>query len=220
MAEPTQVSEAEFHAADGVDDWRALFWGAKALYRTTDFAEGARFVARIAEVSADLGHSPQIDLRTDSVTVQVITIGVGLSDRDLELARRISLAAAELGLTPDPAAVQHVSIAVDVVGLEPVMDFWKAAMGYVRVGPDDILQPDLIGPTMWFQDKAHVAPRNRIHVDLSVPHDVAEKRVEAVLAAGGRMLGDKHAPAWWSLVDPEGNVVDICTWQGRDEPAG
>ena len=216
MAEPTQLSEADFHAAEGVDDWRALFWGAKALFRTADFAEGARFVARIAEISAEVGHSPQIDLRTDSVTVQVITIGVGLSDLDLELARRISSAAREARLAADPAAVQHVSIAVDAVDTEGVLGFWQAALGYVRVGREDILQPDLIGPTMWFQDKAHVAPRNRIHVDLSVPHDVAEQRVAAVLAAGGKMLGDKNAPAWWSLIDPEGNVVDICTWQGRD----
>jgi 4a-hydroxytetrahydrobiopterin dehydratase len=31
------------------------------------------------------------------------------------------------------------------------------------------------------------------------------------------MLGDKYAPAWWSLIDTEGNVVDIATWQGRDQ---
>jgi hypothetical protein len=30
------------------------------------------------------------------------------------------------------------------------------------------------------------------------------------------MLGDRNAPAWWSLIDAEGNVVDIATWQGRD----
>ena len=69
---------------------------------------------------------------------------------------------------------------------------------------------------MWFQDKQHVSPRNRIHVDVSVPHDQAQARVDAILAAGGTMLGDKHAPAWWSLIDVEGNVVDIATWQGRD----
>ena len=217
MAEPIQISEAEFHATEGVDDWRALFWGAKALFRTADFAEGALFVSRIAEISTELGHSPQVDLRTDSVTVQVITIGVGLSDLDLELARRISAAAKEAGLTADPGAVQHVSIVMDSVETEAVLGFWQAALGYVRVGPEDILQPDLIGPTLSFHDKAHVPPRNRIHVDLSLPHDVAEKRVEAVLAAGGRMLGDKYAPAWWSLVDADGNVVDICTWLGRDE---
>jgi len=31
------------------------------------------------------------------------------------------------------------------------------------------------------------------------------------------MLGDKYAPTHWSLIDAEGNVVDIATWQGRDE---
>jgi 4a-hydroxytetrahydrobiopterin dehydratase len=214
---PTQITDREFQTAEGVDDWRVLFWGAKALFRTPDFATGVRFVDRIAAIAAEVGHSPQIDLRTDSVTVQVITIGVGLSDLDLELARRISVAAAEASLTADPSAVQHVSIAVDAVDREGVLGFWQAAMGYVRVGPDDILQPDLIGPTMWFQDKAHQAPRNRIHVDLSLPHDAAVARVDAILAAGGRMLGDKNAPAWWSLIDPEGNVVDVCTWEGRDE---
>jgi len=61
-----------------------------------------------------------------------------------------------------------------------------------------------------------VAPRNRIHVDVSLPHDRAQARVDAILDAGGRILGDRYAPAWWSLIDPEGNVVDIATWQGRD----
>jgi 4a-hydroxytetrahydrobiopterin dehydratase len=27
---------------------------------------------------------------------------------------------------------------------------------------------------------------------------------------------DKHAPAWWTLADPEGNEIDIATWQGRE----
>jgi hypothetical protein len=30
------------------------------------------------------------------------------------------------------------------------------------------------------------------------------------------MLGDKYAPESWSLIDVEGNVVDIATWQGRE----
>jgi 4a-hydroxytetrahydrobiopterin dehydratase len=58
--------------------------------------------------------------------------------------------------------------------------------------------------------------RNRIHVDLSLPHDQAEARVAAGLAAGGRLLSDAHAPMWWALADPEGNEIDIATWQGRE----
>ncbi len=211
-----QISDAEFSAADGVAEWRALFWGAKTLYETGDFTTGAALVAAIAEVADALGHAPLIDLRPDTVTVQVITPGVGLSDLDLELARRISVVAARLGITADPTAVQQVQLAFDTADPPPVMEFWRAALGYVPIGTADLIEPNLIGPTVWFQDKEHVPPRNRIHVDVSVPHDQAQARVDAVLAAGGRMLGDKYAPAWWSLIDPEGNVVDIATWQGRD----
>jgi 4a-hydroxytetrahydrobiopterin dehydratase len=211
-----QISDAEFSGADGVADWRVLFWGAKTLYETGDFATGARLVAAIAAQAEELGHAPLVDLRPDTVTVQVVTPGVGLSDVDLELARRISRVAAELGLTADPSAVQHVQLAFDAADRPAVMEFWQAALGYVPVGPEDMVEPNLVGPTVWFQDKEHVAPRNRIHVDVSVPHDQAQARVDAILAAGGKMLGDRYAPAWWSLIDAEGNVVDIATWQGRD----
>lgn len=211
-----QISDGEFSAAEGVSEWRVLFWGAKTLYNTGDFATGARFVAAVAAEAEAVGHAPLLEVRPDTVTVQVITVGVGLSDLDLELARRISRVADEMGLHADPSAVQHVQIAVDAVDTPAVMEFWRAALGYVQVGPEDLVEPNLIGPPVWFQDKEHVPPRNRLHVDVSVPHDQAQARVDAVLAAGGRLLGDKYAPAWWSLVDPEGNVVDVATWQGRD----
>ena len=58
--------------------------------------------------------------------------------------------------------------------------------------------------------------RNRIHVDVTVPHDVAADRIAAALAAGGTLLSDDHAPAYWVLADPEGNEACISTWQGRD----
>src|SRR5215218_3345558 len=100
----TAITDAEFSSADGVAEWRVLFWGAKTLYETGDFATGAKLVAAIAGVAESLGHAPLVDLRPDTVTVQVITPGVGLSDLDLELARRISGAAAGLGLKADPSA--------------------------------------------------------------------------------------------------------------------
>jgi hypothetical protein len=58
--------------------------------------------------------------------------------------------------------------------------------------------------------------RNRIHIDVGVPHDQAEARVAAALAAGGSLVEDRFAPAWWTLADPEGNEVDLATWIGRD----
>jgi 4a-hydroxytetrahydrobiopterin dehydratase len=58
--------------------------------------------------------------------------------------------------------------------------------------------------------------RNRIHLDVSVPHDEAPRRIDAALAAGGVLVSDAEAPAFWVLADAEGNEACITTWQGRD----
>ena len=58
--------------------------------------------------------------------------------------------------------------------------------------------------------------RNRIHLDVDVPPERAAARIEAALAAGGRLISDAAAPAFWVLADAEGNEACICTWQGRD----
>jgi len=58
--------------------------------------------------------------------------------------------------------------------------------------------------------------RNRIHIDVWVPHDQAEARVATAIAAGGRLVSDEHAPEWWSLADAEGNEADVATTMGRD----
>jgi 4a-hydroxytetrahydrobiopterin dehydratase len=58
--------------------------------------------------------------------------------------------------------------------------------------------------------------RNRIHVDVDVPPELAQPRIDAAVAAGGRLTYTDEAPAFWVLADPEGNEACICTWQGRD----
>ncbi|WP_448615406.1 VOC family protein [Modestobacter sp. URMC 112] len=72
-------------------------------------------------------------------------------------------------------------------------------------------------PSVWFQQMdAPRVQRNRLHVDVTVAHDEAEPRVRAALAAGGRLLDDSAARAFWVLADAEGNEVCVCTWQDRD----
>ena len=44
--------------------------GAHAYYGLPSFAEGARFVAAIAEVGEAVGHFPDVDLRPEGVTVR------------------------------------------------------------------------------------------------------------------------------------------------------
>lgn len=213
------ITAKQFHDADGIDDWRVVSGGASAVYRTPSFSAGAEFAVVIAMIADELDHHPDVDLRARSVTIRTRTHSANsLTEMDVALAQRISVAAREAGLEADPSAVQTVFFAIDAPdSFDAVQPFWKAALGYKERAPHELQDPKRRGPLFWFNDKPHRAGHNRIHVDVSVPHDLAEARVQAVLDADGRLLGDKHAPAWWSLIDAEGNDVDIATWRGRGD---
>ena len=76
---------------------------------------------------------------------------------------------------------------------------------------DVLVDPQFEGPTFWFQQLDAPRPqRNSIHIDLYLPEDQAEARIDAAVAAGGRIASDAHAPEWWTLADPEGNEVDVA----------
>jgi 4a-hydroxytetrahydrobiopterin dehydratase len=213
-----RMTPRQFQEADGVQDWRVLFNGACAYFRTGSFANGVALVDAIGALADAANHHPDVDLRYAGVTVRLWTHDVdGLSGRDVGLARQISTAARELGATADPAAVQHVQVAIDALVGPDVMPFWRAVLGYRQVGDTDLRDPQGRGPSFWFQQMGAPRPqRNRIHIDVSVPHDQAEARVAAAVAAGGHIVSDDHAPAWWTLADAEGNEVDVATLMGRD----
>jgi 4a-hydroxytetrahydrobiopterin dehydratase len=216
-----EITPAQFHAADGVADWRVLGDGVCAYFRTGSFASGARLVAAINELDGIEDHHPDVDLRRDGVIVRLVVVSqdrFGLIDADIELARRISAAAAALGLQADPTAVQTVQLTIDAQVGPEVMPFWRAVLGYtgLAASAEDLIDPHGRGPSLWFQEMDAPRPqRNRIHVDVWVPHDQVETRVAAALAAGGRMLSE-HPPTWWTLADAEGNEVDVTSWLGRD----
>lgn len=210
------ITAQQFHDSDGIDDWRVVTGGASAVYRTASLTEGAAFTTRVATIADELDHHPDIDLRARRVALCTTTHSEkSLTELDVLLAQRIQVVARELDLEPDPAAVQTVFFAVDAAQLEPVRDFWQAALGYRQRHDLELVDPLRRGPLFWFSRTELRADRGRIHVDISVAHDVAEARVQSVLDAGGRLLGDKHAPAWWSLIDADGNVADITTSQGE-----
>jgi 4a-hydroxytetrahydrobiopterin dehydratase len=158
-----------------------------------------------------------VDLRYTGVTVRLVSHDIdGLSTRDVNLARQISAAARELDAPADPSAVQHVDIAIDALVRADVMPFWRAVLGYEQAGDEDLRDPHGRGPSLWFQQMdAARTERNRIHLDIAVPHELAEARVAAALAAGGVMVNDEHAPSWWVLADAEGNEACVATWVGR-----
>ncbi|MBS3179383.1 MULTISPECIES: VOC family protein [unclassified Pseudoclavibacter] len=210
-----RVSPSEFRQADGTGDWRVVGDGARANFRTGDFSKGAAFVAEIARAADDANHHPDVDLRYGSVMVRLISHDVGdLSERDITLAARISEIARGLGIEASPDTVQSIQIAIDVVDLDAVLPFWEAVLAYERRGGEDLADPIAVGPSVWLQQiDAPRTERNTMHVDVYVPRDQVDARLEAALAAGGRVVNDASAPEYWTLADPEGNEVDLAPWR-------
>jgi len=218
-----QISPKQFHEAEGVEDWRVLGDGACVYFRTGSFAAGARLVQAISELPRVEDHHPDVDVRHDGVTVRLITIRddyAGMTRRHVELARQISAVARELGVSADPSAVQSVLVIPGATARAEVMPFWRAALGYEprRDSPDqDLVDPRSRGPSFWFEQMREPRPDGggAIHVAIWVPYEQAEARIAAALAAGGRMVRDEFAPAWWTLADAAGNEADIATTMGR-----
>ncbi|HVN11323.1 MAG TPA: VOC family protein [Kineosporiaceae bacterium] len=212
------ITPQEFERSDGVADWRVVASAASARFRTGSFTAGVELVVAIGALADAADSHADVDLRPAAVTVRLPMRDVpGLSERDVELARQISTAARELELPADAAAVQDVHLTIDAVNRPAVLPFWRAVLGYEQVGDEDLVDPCGASPAIWFQPMSGPRPqRNRIHVDVWVPHDQAEARVAAALASGGHLVSDEYAPAWWTLADAEGNEVDVATWMGRD----
>ncbi|MDY0908670.1 VOC family protein [Microbacterium sp. CFBP9034] len=209
----SRMTAKAFHDSPGVEDWRVLFWGAHAFYLTASFAEAARFVTAIADVAASVGHDPDVDVRPEGVTVRTFSRSDGaLSGVDAELAALVSAQAAELGLRADPSQLKVVGIAVAQHEGVDTRPFWTAALGYDDLGDEDAIDPQRRGPHLWFHALDPSVPgRGRTHIDVSVPREVAEQRVEAALAAGGR-VARSNAPHWWTLASPDNHGVDIAAW--------
>ena len=120
-----------------------MFEGACAHFRTGSFADGCgpggrdrRAGRRRAAIIPTSTCGPQ------AVTVRLSTHEVmGLTERDVELARQISAAARDLGVPADPSAVQTVQIAIDALVSTDVMPFWRAVLGYEQVGDEDLVDP-------------------------------------------------------------------------------
>ena len=206
-----QTTAGQFHAAGGVDDWRSLYHVVAAHFRTGSLAIG---IALVDEIGRLTGEAEQVYLNVD---LRHAGVTVTLSRRDVALARRISAAADRLNIPADPTAVQLVNVTLDALVCADVLPFWRAVLGYRQIGDDFLADPARRGPGFGLQQMDAPRPqRNRIHLDVAVPHDQAEARITAALAAGGHLVSDAYAPMWWILADAEGNEACIATWVGRE----
>jgi 4a-hydroxytetrahydrobiopterin dehydratase len=197
-----------------------------AVPSLTAAADAASIVVSAAGADGD-GHL-SVDLHADRIVLRLHTTTVGsVTEHDLGLAHRVTEALTARGLRAVPGegvvVPQTIEIAIDALDIPLIRPFWQAVTGYVdEPGPPDLpdgalLDPLRRGPAIWFQQMDAPRPqRNRIHLDVDVAPEQAMLRIDAALAAGGTLLSDDAAPAFWVLADLEGNEVCVCTWQGRD----
>jgi 4a-hydroxytetrahydrobiopterin dehydratase len=211
--------------------WRYLLDDLAVSVPVQSLAQGSAVAAAaVAAGGADADGHLRVDLRPDRVELSVRDRNAGRpTTRDTELAHRIAAAVAGLGLAgsgstsaESPRPVQALEVAIDALDIPGIQPFWKAVLGYVdQFDGDDptyaIVDPAGQLPSLWFQQMdAPRTQRNRVHFDITVAHDEAEPRVRAALAAGGRLVDDSNARAYWVLADAEGNEVCVCAWTGRD----
>ena len=218
-----KITPTQFHESEGVEDWRVVGDGACAFFPTRSFAESARLVQGIGELAGVENGRPSVDMRGGGVTVRLLTTAndyYGMSRSDIDLARRISALARKNGLAADPSAIQGFLVIPGATAIAEVMPFWRAVLGY-EPRPDspaeDLVDPRDRGPGFGVEQMraARSDGGGAIHVAVWVPYEQAQARIDAALAAGGRMVRDTFAPSWWTLADAAGNEVDIATTKGR-----
>jgi 4a-hydroxytetrahydrobiopterin dehydratase len=216
--EYTPVAPAELARMEGLGDWRFVLGAIHAEFALDSFPAGAALVSEIATAAEAAVHHPDVSLRYPGVVRVILTTHAagGVTTLDVDLARTVSRLAATAGAEPRPRVSQAVELAIDTMDADRIRPFWIAVLGYRDAGRGDLVDPARVGPPVWFQQMDEPrTERNRFHVDISVPHDVADSRVEAALAAGGRLVSDARARAFWVLADADGNEACICTWQDR-----
>jgi 4a-hydroxytetrahydrobiopterin dehydratase len=204
----------------GLVDWRKLAQALHARYSIPNYAPAAAFLTVVAQVAEADGHHPDLRVTHGVIDISLCTHedGLWVTQKDIDMARRISDIARESGLEPRPTEVTQLEIALDTAQEDSAGPFWSVLL---TGSPGNKIYDSIFDPTgrvsgLWFQGTdAHETPRQRWHFDLWLAPEVAEERIAAAVAMGGSVINDSEAPSFTVLADPEGNRVCICTAMGR-----
>jgi 4a-hydroxytetrahydrobiopterin dehydratase len=225
MLSGDQIIEAD------LADWRKLGQGLHARFLVSDFGAGVRFVSAIAAAGDVVGHQPRVTIGGDYVDLRLISddavyrdaegtdhVVEWVTQRDVDLARKVSEIAAEQAVRADPASITAIELALDTADAARVAPMWAAvltggtdALGRGTIG-DDVRDVTGRVPVLWFQDTdEHETPRQRFHLDVWVAPEVADARIAAAVAAGGTIVDDSQAPSYTVIADRDGNKACVCT---------
>jgi 4a-hydroxytetrahydrobiopterin dehydratase len=209
--------------SEQLTDWRMLIDTLHASFDTHDFITAVKLVDAITLAAEEMDHHPDLDLAYGRLDARLSSHDVGgVTSRDVVLARAISELALAAGATPHPERTSVLELGLDSADAAKIRPFWAALLDYDLVEAfGEIQLRDATGrrATIWFQPTdAHDVPRQRWHLDLRIPPEMVEDRIAAAIEAGGELVDDTAAPAFWVLADPQGNRACLTTWQGRGSP--
>lgn len=211
--------------------------GLHARYLVDGLSGAARFLTAIDQAGEALSDHLHVRLDASQVDLKLVSDDATYRDgdgtehavewvtqRDLDLAARITDLAAELALEADPESITTIELAVDTAHAARIAPVWSAlltggaeARGRGTVG-DDVRDPSGQVPILWFQETdEHETPRQRFHVDVWVPPEAAERRIAAVVDAGGLVVDDSQAPSHTVVADQDGNRACVCTMLPPDD---
>ena len=224
MLKGEKISEAD------LTDWRKLAQGLHARYLVADFSSGAKFVAAVAEAGDTVGHYPKVSMGNGYVDLKLISddavyrdsegaehVVEWVTQRDIDLARRITEIAADHKADADPASVSMMEFGLETARSATIAPVWAALLtgnpeSQGHGSPSDEIR-DATGrvPNLWFGDAdEHEVPRQRFHLEVYVAPEVAEQRIAAVLAAGGTIADGSNAPSCTVIADQDGNKGALC----------
>jgi 4a-hydroxytetrahydrobiopterin dehydratase len=175
--------------------------------------EAIELARDIAQVPGFDGPGSLLTVVGNDLTVRLTRDMWNLESGHVDLARAVSEVGRQRGATADRSAVREVQLAIASKPAEIDLGFWQVVLGYRHNADDNAIDPLGLGSTVWMQDLDEGKTlRHAMHVDVSVAREHARDRLEAALAAGGRVVDDSNAPGTWILSDKAGNRVCIASW--------
>lgn len=204
-----------------LSDWAFLLhygvYGLETRVHTETFAIGRQLVASIGQAAEDTNRTVDIDLRRSRVDLRLSgdgdgSGGSGITEVDISLARGISEIVLDAGAVMECASLARVELALDTPAWKEIGGFWAAVLNSEVVADGDwadVGDRNQALPLVWFQPSARDEPRQRWHPDIWIDPAQLQPRIDAALAAGGRVIDGG------TLSDPQGNKVCLCTWRGR-----
>jgi 4a-hydroxytetrahydrobiopterin dehydratase len=196
-----------------VEDWVVLHGGATAVFRVGSLGDAARLAGAMTAVAGLDGSGALLTIGDATLTVRLSRDLWQLDQQHVERARAVSSVARAHNAVANRLAVQEVQVAIAAKAEAIDVSFWRAVLGYTPMADDNAIDPLGHGSTVWMQELDEAKPlRHAMHIDVSVAREHVASRLEAALAAGGRVVDESHAPSHWTLADRAGNRVCICAW--------